>query len=168
MHVGPESTSKSKAGRWGEVSHNSEVSVPKSCVAPCGKLCVRRERDKQDLVSPLGLGPGLHSLACPSHLNGICFPSLDFSICWVGQAPYPSIAQPACFWENDVRGTEDNGTSPLARDQARLWDYAVIRYLFIYSPCGGCFRHEPSHLPTLSPEWSKDSSSGSSLWRALS
>lgn len=82
------------------LSHNSEVSASRSHVAVCGEPCVRAERDRQDLISPWRLDPGLHSLACPNHLNSVYSPSPGFSICWVGQAPYPSGEQPVCFWES--------------------------------------------------------------------
>lgn len=58
---------------------------------------VSEQRDRQDLISLWRLD--LHSLVCPNHLNSVYSPSPGFSICWVGQAPYPSGEQPVCFWE---------------------------------------------------------------------
>ena len=57
-----------------------------------------------------------------------------------------------------ARGTEVDSDSPLMGEQARLRDYKVIQYLFIYSPWV-CLKVSQSHLSALSPECSGDPSS---------
>lgn len=57
-----------------------------------------------------------------------------------------------------ARGTEVDSDSPLMGEQARLRDYKVIQYLFIYSPWV-CLKVRQSYLSALSPECSGDPSS---------
>lgn len=92
-----EEPARARKGEGGSCHTTQSSAPPGPMWFHCGEPCIRKEGDRQDLVSPCWLGPGLRSLTGPSHPNCVDFPSSGFSICRVGQAPY---LQPACFWED--------------------------------------------------------------------
>lgn len=68
-------------GRWRRGYHTTLRPVPLQVAYGFVVSRIRAEGDRQGLVSPQRLDLGLHSLACPSHLNCVYSPSPGFSIC---------------------------------------------------------------------------------------
>lgn len=70
--------------------------------------------------------------ACPDLLNYVDFPNPSFLTQCGGTEPPPS-SQPLTLEDGSQR-TEVDNDSVLLEEQARLGDFTVRQYLFIYSP----------------------------------